>query len=469
MPNHSKKLVPTNKEISYHQQELDDWCGAACAQMVLHSLDFDAPFINQEPLIKAMQARRGCREEEIEWAAAPDRLTKVLNASTGPPPLEQFHLVRADSASSITRRIIWNIEEFGRPAIALVYGFRHWVVVRGFTASRRPTGPDDDSYNILALNIYDPSPAMPHDRPGTPGWPPEHRPDDECVLEAPHGNGVLHVSYELWAGPPEVTNPGAEDEDTYYMTGIGPVESTWKNKFLAICVALDNEDPADVGCGEVTEAMDALGIEKREAAVNRKDRTTGGVGRAGKRDKELDDKANDTELDYDPVRAALNILYDYGLRDDDEFRDVIKGVEPGKPWRVQYIGSPGSSYVVVPFSNAHATPLLVCLDAKTGNYLQATAASNPRLDVYPMLDSDTVKATLLKTPLRIDNRSILVDREQLPEGDLPLVWKPCMESFTPFVPFYLVTLKMAQFSVRVYIRASDGFVCTELTDKLGGV
>jgi hypothetical protein len=454
-------LGPDNQKISYHQQEFTDYCGGACAQMLIHSLDFTARFKKQAALMRDISSKVKCPETEIDWASAPDALTNLINANAGSPPIARFHLVRAADEPAITRRIIWNIEHFERAAIALVHGFQHWVVVRGYSASKQPTGPDDTTYDIVSLFVYDPGPSMPVNKPGTPGWPnrqSRHMVGDTCPSEFPHGNSVNQIAYADWKSKRANGN-----NSTGYMTGMPPsIRSSWKSKFLAICVALDGEDPADLGCRRVT-ALE--GDQKPPAALY----GAGDTLKVENTDVNLNSEA-DT---FNPRQKAQQGLEDQELIKIEEWKAAITGATPGQPRVVQHLDDPNVSYLIVPFSNADAIPLVVSLNATTGEYLQAAASRDPKVDVHPIKDSKTIKENLVSGQARIGDRTIVLRPEELPEGDLPMVWKPCLESFTPFVPFYRVSFQpgpgLRPLTSPLYARASDGALFTGLTSHRGGV
>jgi hypothetical protein len=111
---------------------------------------------------------------------------------------------------------------------------------------------------------------------------------------------------------------------------------------------------------------------------------------------------------------------------------------------------------------------MVRVDATTGAYLQATCSGNLDTNAHDFMTANEIKDHLVKGPVKLGIRTIFVTRPELPAGDLPLVWRPCLESFSPFVPFYVVRLRFARLPLTLYVRASDGAVYTRLTDNVGG-
>jgi hypothetical protein len=150
--------------ITYHQQDNLDprmLCGAACAQMVLESLqsgEIDAGHLDQDDLYWSTKTAYPT-VDYYEWDTAPDSLVCKLNASkptTCPMTFKFWHL---PSEEAISRKICWTIHRYGVAPLALVFGGDHWVVVTGYSASRAPESADDTLYDIEGFDVFDPSPA----------------------------------------------------------------------------------------------------------------------------------------------------------------------------------------------------------------------------------------------------------------------------------------------------------------------
>src|SRR4029453_8856688 len=151
MSNHTFS-IPT-AQLHFHQQETNTWCAATCAQMVLHYLAPNTPPLDQDLLRTNIENRAKAIEPEIVWFGAPDGLEATLNAYPPKPPGGRFRLVACATESKVSRRIVWSLERNHVPALALVYGMKHWLVVRGYTADRAPTGPHDTGYNIISFDL----------------------------------------------------------------------------------------------------------------------------------------------------------------------------------------------------------------------------------------------------------------------------------------------------------------------------
>src|SRR5687768_13752457 len=201
--------------VRYHQQDDTYYCGAACAQMVLESLG--AGHFDQDTLDSTIS-----NHNHIEggWATAPDGLQWTLNDSAP----GSIGLIAAASEDAISRKIVWSIHNRKIPAVALINGRAHWIVVRGFEASAAPTSSNDVSYSITAFDINNPSPKL-ADPP-----PPPHGAADTCGAGGESGFADEHIAYAHWRSA--------------YMTGV-PTTSFWAGKFVAVC----DPDPPPILAG----------------------------------------------------------------------------------------------------------------------------------------------------------------------------------------------------------------------------
>jgi hypothetical protein len=131
--------------------------------------------------------------------------------ASGTDYFESFDLA---SKESISRRIVWTIEHHGVAPVALVFGQRHWIVVRGYEASSAPTSADDASYTIAAFYIHIPWSPMPY--PVSPS----HIYGDGCGADGDLvGVANCRITYESWKNN--------------YMIGVS--RGHWAGKYLAVC------------------------------------------------------------------------------------------------------------------------------------------------------------------------------------------------------------------------------------------
>ncbi len=105
------------------------------------------------------------------------------------------------------------------------------------------------------------------------------------------------------------------------------------------------------------------------------------------------------------------------------------------------------------------------VDARFGDYLQATSIPRPGVSPLADLDVDSVvkrlAGELIQLPEPMGQIRLLDDLYCVYPT---LVWRPCRESLSPFYPFRMITIGAR----RVYIR-TDGRVFTKLTTNVRGI
>ena len=67
-----------------------------------------------------------------------------------------FVLFELTSEDLISRKIIWTIHHYQVAPVALVFGWDHWIVVRGYDASAAPSTYSDTSYSINGFYVEQP-------------------------------------------------------------------------------------------------------------------------------------------------------------------------------------------------------------------------------------------------------------------------------------------------------------------------
>jgi hypothetical protein len=185
-------------KVEYHQQDTDYYCGAACAQMVLDELG--RGLLSQNVLYNENHSHSVA---ELGWYTAPDGLQWTMNHRQHH---KYFALDALTSEDAISRKIAWTIHHYKVSAIALVYGWDHWIVVRGFSANSEPKSSNDASYNIIAFDVNNPWPPVPSSLHLPPAIPPPHSHKDKCGSGGTRGVANEHISYGTW--------------QSTYMTGV---------------------------------------------------------------------------------------------------------------------------------------------------------------------------------------------------------------------------------------------------------
>jgi hypothetical protein len=363
--------------VPYFRQQGINYCGAACMKMVIESLG--GPSLDQDDLY--LDAHASGLDPGVNWQSSPDGIEETLDSVSALPP--DFDLTMTTSEATLTRRIVWSIYNASVAPIALVYGNAHWITVVGYSTTKNPSGPSDTSYTITALEIHDPWRSLGE---GLPPPPPPPK----------------HVTYAQWT-----------------LKYLKPIPSGyWLGKRLAV--------------GE----FDAARREPETPVVEPKIKGGGSTGAPIISPQEAQQGAN-TGLEQ------------YGLRARKDWAPLLESpVSAGEPVLVELLGQPGVYYYVVPFSAPERkTEAAVIVDAFTGEYLEASPLA-PHEDGRPW-------SRLIKDAANdeLSRRSLIGHRVELPDnagrvllrpqnvGLYPtLVWRPCLESLSPFYPFRLVTI-----------------------------
>ncbi len=386
----------------YHQQDTNYYCGAASAQMVLEQCG--AGLLGQVGLYND---NHGHSTTESGWYTAPDGLTWTMNNRQSS---KYFVLDALSTEDAISRMIAWTIHHYQVSPIAMVYGWAHWIVVRGYTASAAPNGSGDVGYTLSGFDINNPWPPTP-----TPAPPPPHTGGDVCGSGGDRGVADEHISYTTWR--------------TDYMTGIP--SGHWAGKFVAVC----DPDPPPTRHPERQEPRrrhfdgERL-IEAAQAA-------------------ELSDR-------------ALEVT---GLAKRDSWRKALDGTEAGEAVLVQRLDRNDSFYWIVPRSRGGVVTAVVNIDARYGDYMQARALPEPRATALLTLDRKEVDGHLYERLHELPDRAgQLLVRPDLACVSDHWVWRPCTESLSPYYPFKMVSYG----AHRLYVR-SDGRVFTSLTTTGRGI
>lgn len=401
--------VSHNLTVQMHQQDTDYYCGAACAQMVLESMG--AGLLDQDDLY-ADNHSHSTVDTGVNWATGPDGLQWTMMDRRPPGFTNYFALYALDTEELISRKLCWTIHHYQVAPIALVYGWAHWIVVRGYTASAHPASSGDNGYTIEAFDINNPWPPTPSFDTPALAPPPPHSATDGCGSGGTRGLANEHITYATWRST--------------YMTGVPG--GHWNGKFVAVC---DPEPPALRG-GPVPPA--------------RQRRGKGGL------------------LPHDDlVRSASEGLKAYGLSKRKPWANLLRQSQPLGSVMVQRLDHANSFYALVPFGSGDGIDAMVAVDGRWGDYLQSVLRPDTTHLVEPLTREDALKLVLDR---RIDlGRGlgrVVVRKEALclyPH----LVWRPCLESMSPYYPFHLITVGRQ----RIYVRI-DGAVFTSLTLDVKG-
>ncbi len=399
-------------------------CGAACAEMVLGSIGAEHP--DQIELYD--QIRTAGVGDTGSWYSPPRGLTAVLQTvSTRPGTFrgsfsikkEPGELVRgrgraaeAEAERVISRQIITTIQERRAP-VALVYDGGHWLVVRGYQTVERVTGSGSEV--ISGFDVNNPSPlAYPHDTTPNP-----------CDK-----GGIGHICYPRW-------------QDRY----LTPVFSfrggrDYSNRCVAICVDTTVVRP------RMALTAPELPAEEKQAAAQAP--LSGNA--------QLINPA-------DAIGRAEAGIKDYELYAREPWRTALQSAQPGNPLLVQELDRLDSYYYIVPWRTQPDNAVMaVTVNAKNGAYQESVCCLNGNIYLPPQLTAKQLAQLVIgKKFLLPGQQGELVVREEALSIYPLLVWRPCLESFSPFRPFYLFIVG----AHRLYLRV-DGDIFTSLNSNVLG-
>lgn len=398
-----------NLNIEYHQQDTGYYCGAACAQIVLNQIG--AGLLSQDDLYNDNHTHNSSDEQTDGWYSGPTGLAWTMVARKPDNFTHTFVIYSETLEENISRKIIWTIHNYRVAPIALVMGWDHWVVVTGYVATAAPTSWDDVSYAIGAFFVSNPLPPTPA------GVPPPHSSGDLCGFGGDRGIANQFITYETWQSD--------------YMTGVP--RGNWAGKYLAVC---DPEPPPRTHGKRVTveKLFDGEKLIEKESAA----------------------------------KHAMEGLKYYELAKEKFLEEILKNVHPGEPRLVQRLDKFNGYYYIVPVLGKDDTVrCLASVDARFGNFREAVFAKEAAKPLpFKPITGEEIKSRLSqlkRIELKEEKRILTLHPEAMCIYPA-LVWKPCKQSMSPFLPFHLVTIGNHQLYVRV-----DGEIFSTLEPNGPGI
>ena len=394
--------------VAYHQQDTDYYCGAACAQMILN--ECGVGLLDQDPLYNDNHSH-SVIDTGVNWATAPDGLQWTLNNHQSG---RYFALDALATEDALSRMLAWTIHFWKIAPAALVYGWQHWIVVRGYTASAAPANSVDNSYSIDSFDVNNPWPPVPGFYNAAAKPPPLHSAGDHCGTGGARGVSDENISYATW--------------QSTYMTGVPG--GHWAGKFVAVC----DPDPPPPS-PRVRRIVRPLGQQILAAP--------------------------------DAIRHAMTALQSTGLAQRASWAAVLGRTNAAEPVLVQRLDRRDEYYYVVPMgADPHSMQVAVSIDAMSGRYRQSVliqgATPTPTLTrIDPVLEAQ--KLSGVRVALDKD-RGFITLRPHGISVHPTWVWKPCRESFSPYYPFQLITVGASHLYKR-----SDGHIFTALHDTDAGL
>ncbi len=173
------------------------------------------------------------------------------------------------------------------------------------------------------------------------------------------------------------------------------------------------------------------------------------------------DVDDDWVSDTDAIKElAVNGLDATGQNRRAQWIAALEGSVVSDPFLVQRedFDSP-RFYAIVPFRRGENVPVLVLVDVHgAGGIAGTVAVPDGSTHFSTIVDFDTIQQSYVGRTETIGGVDYTLEADDLYEF---LVWRPCVESLSPYWPFYRFDVGGQGSGVKVYVRI-DGEVFTEL-------
>jgi hypothetical protein len=370
--------------VSYHQQDTDYYCGAAAAQMVLDSIG--SGLLDQNLLYASNHSHSA-----PGWYTSPDGLNYTLNALKPlPPTFDSFFVVDVSNTEpNGSAIIISTLRYFSVAPVTLVYGTGHWVVVRGAKTDVDPAEAGG-AYTIEGFYINNPWPPTPSFYDPTLAPPPPHSDPDACGSGGNRGSENEYVTYAEW-------------QNTYF-TG-GDAYGVGYPQFVSVC------DPRRPPMG----TLKVIGHPR------------------------LKDGSRIISA-QEALSFAAHALETHELaKHDCPLAHSLRGARPDGAHLVQRLDREDEFYYLVTVHQAGKPTAILRGDALYGTFHGALALQN--VEHPPIIEREAALSALRNSIVDLGDG---LGRIPLREGGFSvyptLVWRPCMESRSPYYPFHQINI-----------------------------
>lgn len=395
--------------FKYHTQDLGNYCGAAVASMILAAHNSAPSLLDQEYLWSKIQANN-LTGLPRNWATEPQGLAKTLNDLGAP----NYGVNQPIDQGQGTASVLKSLYQFNSPAAALVFRSAHWIIVNGIQTDIEPMG---NNWKIEGVWVQNPFYHIPQN-------PPPHDLNDHCG-----GGSSLGDDDQFWT---------YEDEWLKYFRGCQYDDT--QTKFISVTPA---SAPAVMAANIGTSEVQSTPFP--------------------------------TVAEIPPMQGGLKIispqqavefsqagLKRYNLLQYRFIDSALKNAVPGKPILVNETDQLNTYYYLIPYEVSKAVIVHTKVDARFGAFRGLQLLNKPLQN--PFLSKDRVLKLILGKRFEIPD---VVGRVILFPGIVSvstmLVWRPCLESMSPYVPFYQINIGPHVIYVRV-----DGEVFTKLTPAAFG-
>jgi hypothetical protein len=124
------------------------------------------------------------------------------------------------------------------------------------------------------------------------------------------------------------------------------------------------------------------------------------------------------------IEAARQGLSQLQLADQPDIHVAISGGNPGEPRYVARLDQADQGYYLVPWQQAQGITAIVLIDAQTGSFSSLATPSTPQ-QALVISRKELGRYITAQSSLRVT-------------AEPKLVWQPCRETASPFLPLYRV-------------------------------
>lgn len=390
----------------YHTQDTSYYCGAACAMMVLSEIGVSYADLDQDDLYTSNHDHN----VQPGWYSDPYGVRFTLMDRKPASFANSFVVYKPTTEAEGTRKIVYTLQHYQVSPIVMVYGCAHWIVVRGVQTDVDPGGGGPYVVEGFWVN----NPVWEDNEP--------HGAGDVCGGGGAHGVEAQWVSYADWQAT--------------YFTGCAYDSGNGTLQYISVC---DPDTPT------IAEPR----APKRERRFD--GRKLIGAGQAA--------EVFWTELERrftqsrDPSKVARRVAERFGRA----------RLDPGQALLVKRLDRKDDFYWLVPaLADGEGIAGWGQVDARFGD-LQSLYLLNEGAKRF-----DTRRSGLGRriTGKRFDLGDGL-GRLNLRPGTFcvhpTLVWRPCRQSYSPHLPFWMITAGADTLYVRI-----DGRVYPALADAYKG-
>lgn len=390
-------------ERRYHTQDRSDSCGAAITTMILRHFGFPYEELDQCLLHTTLLTLTNLPGV----SATPEALSWLLNEKSG---RLDFFSTRARSFAELNRRIVDSILRRVTPIAVPITQSAHWVLVDGFQSDVDPTA--GAPYSLRGVWIHNPV-------PNSDGPPPPHGDNDDCGAGVSN-RGVIKefVTSNQWRLDVEATMKTVQRE--FRLASV-----------TAAC-------PGDLAPPSIDVPTGTGGLIDEAQAV---------------------EAAKATFKDYDFYRHV----------------DPIGELQADKPILVHLVSEPGTAYYIVPWRDDRGFLAFSRID-RQGGWLRSVGFTGRPVEHYLLTKGEVIEALVeslfkkLRSLRLIDFMGKRVTTKvevwlRRKVDTSRLVWKPSLQSLSPYFPLYEISL--LPFISRIYVDQSGG-PYTRLEDPIIG-